>query len=124
MKETINSLILTYKISIYVGLGIGSLSALIVGIMSADAPSANSSQMFVGAAIGFLIVAVPTVFFPWFAKREVEHFTTKKHLRIAYITAFLHTVFGILSSGIFLPFAVIEIVLIYKLRKAGKSIEK
>ena len=121
MTNAVNSLILAYKISILLGLGLGGYNAFIVGVMSAGAPSANASQMFIGGAIGFLVVAIPMALLPWFAKREVENFATKGHLKIAYTTAFLHTLLGIMSSWIFLPFAVIEIALIYKLRKASKA---
>lgn len=123
MKDAVKPLILTYKVSILLGLVIGTYNAYIVSIMATGAPTAGSKPMFIGASIGFLVVAIPMIVLPWFAKREVTHFVKKRHLKISYTTAFLHTILGTIGSWIFLPFGVMEIVLVYKLKKSVNTID-
>lgn len=106
----------TYTVHIVLGVIATAIVTLIVGVMSTDSPSSKSSDMFIGALMGFAIVGAPTILLPYLAKKEIEKYETKRTLKFNIINAVLFGGLAILSATPFAILAGIEIYFLYTLK--------
>lgn len=104
------------KVSLIIEIVFGSIlsifMALFLGTMATDSPSSTYIDLAIGAAIGFLIIFLPTVLLPYFGIKELKKFEHKKAIIINSINSIVVLLF------VFPPLAFWQFYVLYKLKKA------
>ena len=112
MGKRIKYLKISYKIEMVFGIIAAGWMSFFLGVMATDAPTSTYLHFTLGALFGFSAVAIPTVLIPFLAIKELSNYEIKGKLLFSIINA----IFILIS--IFIPLALWQLYMLYKIKKA------
>ena len=111
LDKRIKYLKISYIIEMILGALMAAFMTLFLGVMATDSPSSSDLDFVIGALIGFVVVAVPTILIPLLAINELNNFKVKRRLIFNIINAI------IVLIVVFAPLAFWQFYMLYKIKK-------